>query len=320
MSENQKNTKVTPSTSTKVQDKKTTEEVGENSKKTDSPLVKLKQSTDVLLMLYPKNSSGYFSASIDPEDEITIYNLINNRKDSNNKKLLLLLDTSGGNVYTAMKIMDTLRSKYEYIEIAVPQSAKSSGTMMCCGADRIIMSSISELGPLDKPVVHPNDETSVISALDIIKSIDEMIEKALEEEENYARKLRKESGIAYKQSFQIASDAVSKLISPMLCREDVKIYNQAKRLLAIAEIYSQELLRKYMFSDIKNKGLQDRVVKILTRQLIWSYPDHAFAIRRNELKEWLFKVDEAESLDYWPELWREFESNSNASDKNIKFL
>ena len=75
-----------------------------------------------------------------------------------------------------------------------------------------------------------------------------------------------------------------------------------------------------MFSDIKNKGLQDRVVKILTRQLIWSYPDHAFAIRRNELKEWLFKVDEAESLDYWPELWREFESNSNASDKNIKFL
>jgi len=112
-----------------------------------SPLKSFLGKSDVLLMLYPKDINGFFSKSIQPEDEITVYELLK-EKNTEKKNLLIFLDTSGGNVYSAVKIMDTLRTRYREITIAVPQEAKSSGTMMCCGADRIIMSPISELGPL----------------------------------------------------------------------------------------------------------------------------------------------------------------------------
>src|SRR3989344_3572628 len=71
-----------------------------------SPLKSLLKTSDVLLMLYPKDLNGNFSASINPSDEIVIYKLLRDKKDTK-KNLLILLDTSGGNVYSAVKIMDT---------------------------------------------------------------------------------------------------------------------------------------------------------------------------------------------------------------------
>lgn len=285
-----------------------------------SPLKKLLKNSDVLLMLYPKNENGYFSGSIEQKDEITIYKLIKEKKDFKNN-LLILLDTSGGNVYAAVKIMDSLRTKYNEITIAIPQEAKSSGTMMCCGANNLIMGPISELGPLDKPMIHPENESARISALDIIKSIDGMLDTAKERQKDLAKEINDEFGVPIKTSLKLASDSISKLISPMLCREDVKIYNQAKRLLVIAEKFSTEFLNNYMLNYIKKEKLRNRIANMITRQLVWAYPDHGFAIRRNELIDWFFIVKNAENVDYWEDLWKEFETNVGANSKKIiKFL
>lgn len=288
--------------------------------KETTPLREFLKKSDVLLMLYPKDTNGYFLKSIQPEDEITVYRLLREKKNFKDK-LLIFLDTSGGNVYSAVKILDTLRTKYTEIIIAVPQEAKSSGTLMCCGADGLIMGPISELGPLDKPMVHPDNETARISALDIVKSVDGMLDTAEEREKEFARELKDGFGIPIKQSLSLASDSIAKLISPMLCREDVKIYNQAKRLLAIAEKYATELLRNHMLKYIGSEKLRERVAKMIIRQLVWLYPDHGFAIRRGELKNWFFLVEDSEKKDFWDELWKEFESNIGSNrGKLIKFL
>lgn len=280
----------------------------------------LLKESDVLLMLYPKDDQGYFTATIQPEDEITVYKLLREKQDLKNK-LVILLDTSGGNVYSAVKIMDTLRTKYREIIIAIPQEAKSSGTMMCCGADSLIMGPISELGPLDKPMVHPDNETARISALDIVKSIDGMLDTAEEREKNLAKEINNEFGIPIKQSLVLASDSISKLISPMLSREDVKIYNQAKRLLAIAEKYANEFLTNHMLKYIKGDKLRERIARRIIRTLVWLYPDHGFAIRRNELKDLFFIISDAEKITYWNELWKEFEPNIGSNrGKIVKFL
>lgn len=285
-----------------------------------SPLQKLLQKSDVLLMLYPKDENGNFSESIQPKDEIEVYKLIREKKNPK-ESLILLLDTSGGNVYSAVKIMDTLRTKYKSITIAIPQEAKSSGTMMCCGANKLIMGPISELGPLDKPMIHPDDETARISALDIVKSIDGMLDTAKEREKELAREINDEFGIPVQESLVLASDSISKLISPMLCREDVKIYNQAKRLLAIAENYGKEFLTNFMLKYIDKAKLRERIADMIIRRLVWLYPDHGFAVRRNELKDWFFLVDDAESVDFWDELWKEFEQNVGARRGTvIRFL
>lgn len=285
-----------------------------------TPLQKFLEQRDVLLMLYPKNENGIFFDSIEPEDELTVYELL--KKQSDNKdSLLILLDTSGGNVYSAVKIMDTLRTKYKNITIAIPQEAKSSGTMMCCGADDLIMCSISELGPLDKPMVHPDNETARISALDIVRSIDGMIDTAIERQNKLSTEISEgKAGISLHESMDIANDFISKLISPMLCKEDAKFYNQAKRLLVIAETYGSEFLTQFMLKYIKDKKLRERIANMITRRLVWLYPDHGFAIRRNELKDWFFQVEYAENLDYWDELYNEFKQNIGSKSKLIKFL
>lgn len=280
----------------------------------ESAFEKLRETTDVLLMLYPKTKTGNFHENIDSSDELELYKRITEKKDFK-KSLLILLDTGGGNVYAAVKIMDTLRTKYGRIVIAVPQEAKSSGTMMCCGANALIMTSISELGPLDKPMIHPSDESAYISALDIVKSIDDMLEKALDDQIDYAFKLKKQAGISTQKAFELSFDAVSRLISPMLCREDVKIYNQAKRLLEIANTYASELLDKHMFNYLKKDSLRERVIKMVVHRLIWLYPDHGFAIRREELREWFFEVENAEEIAYWPVLWKYFIDNVGSSSK-----
>jgi ATP-dependent protease ClpP protease subunit len=304
----------------KKEEKKVEPKVNGEKKEETTPLKKLLKKSDVLLMLYPKDEEGYFSASISAKDEITVYKLLRDRKETK-ESLLILLDTSGGNVYSAVKIMDTLRTKYKDITIAIPQEAKSSGTMMCCGADKLIMGPISELGPLDKPMIHPDNETARISALDIVKSIDGMLDTAEEREKVLAKELNDELGIPIQKSLALASDSISKLVSPMLCKEDVKIYNQAKRLLAIAENYGKEFLIAFMLKYIDKEKLRERIADMIIRRLVWLYPDHSFAVRRNELREWFFMIDDAEKVEYWDELWKEFEQNIGSSrGKIIKFL
>lgn len=286
----------------------------------ETMLNKLLQRSDVLLMLYPKDAKGNFTDSITTDDELKVYDLLIGQENYK-ENLVILLDTPGGNVYSAVKIMDTLRTRYKDITIMVAQEAKSSGTMMCCGADRLVMGPISELGPLDKPMIHPNNETASISALDIVKSIDGMLDTAEDREKQLAFEIHTELGLPIGQSLELASKSISKLISPMLCREDVKIYNQARRLLSIAEQYGTELLNKHMLKYIKSEKTRERAAGLVIRQLVWLYPDHAFAIRRNELRDWLFIVKDAEDTYYWNELWKEYEQNINSNrGKVIKFL
>ena len=73
----------------------------------------------------------------------------------------------------------------------------------------------------------------------------------------------------------------------MLCREDVKIYNQAKRLLAIAETLGTELLTKYMLKYITDDKVKSRIASMIVRQLVWLYPDHGFAVR-NRIERLVF--------------------------------
>lgn len=66
------------------------------------------------------------------------------------KPLLLVLQSSGGDVAAAYLIAKLCREHTKGLfEVAVPRRAKSAATLICCGADRIHMGSLSELGPID---------------------------------------------------------------------------------------------------------------------------------------------------------------------------
>ena len=68
-----------------------------------------------------------------------------------NRDLDLLLHTTGGSIDAAEKLMGMMRSHVgeRELRIIVPDFAKSAGTVMVLGADSVVMSDMSELGPID---------------------------------------------------------------------------------------------------------------------------------------------------------------------------
>lgn len=63
--------------------------------------------------------------------------------------LHLLLASPGGDGEVAVRLVRALQARCSELLIIVPDMAKSAGTIMCLGANRILMSPSSDLGPID---------------------------------------------------------------------------------------------------------------------------------------------------------------------------
>jgi Serine dehydrogenase proteinase len=92
------------------------------------------------------------SCAIDRDDTVPFVDLLHNvppRED-----LDLLLHTGGGDIDAAEKLISMVRNKVGtgILRIIVPDFAKSAGTLMVLGADCVVMSDTSELGPIDPQI------------------------------------------------------------------------------------------------------------------------------------------------------------------------
>ena len=70
-------------------------------------------------------------------------------------KISLLLHTNGGNTLAGWNIVNLIRQFCDDFEVIVPIKARSTGTLMCLGANRIIMTKQATLGPIDPSVNTP---------------------------------------------------------------------------------------------------------------------------------------------------------------------
>lgn len=88
--------------------------------------------------------------AISRDDFVGIIDLLQNIPASS--AIDLLLHTPGGDVDAAEKIIRVIRKKVGddgMLRVVVPDFAKSAGTLMALGANSIVMSDCSELGPID---------------------------------------------------------------------------------------------------------------------------------------------------------------------------
>ena len=101
--------------------------------------------TDRCLICYVSGNKGM----IDESDTMPFVDLLHNVLPG--KDVDLLLHTVGGSSDTAEKLIRMVRNMVDppALRIIVPDFAKSAGTIMVLGSDRVIMSDMSELGPID---------------------------------------------------------------------------------------------------------------------------------------------------------------------------
>ncbi len=96
------------------------------------------------------------SAQITRNDVLGVADLLHNL--TKGEDLDLLLHTPGGDMDAAEKLITMIRTRVNtgQLRVIVPDFAKSAGTLMAIGADEILMSDPSELGPID-PQITLND-------------------------------------------------------------------------------------------------------------------------------------------------------------------
>jgi len=96
------------------------------------------------------------AAMIGRDDTVFLIDLLHNIKIGSD--LDFMLHTPGGDIDAAEKLITIVRTRVGSgrLRVIVPDFAKSAGTLMALGADEIVMSDTSELGPID-PQITLND-------------------------------------------------------------------------------------------------------------------------------------------------------------------
>lgn len=92
-------------------------------------------------------------APVDRIDTLGFVDMLHNIKPGD--PIDLLLHTPGGDIDAAEKLITLVRSaagEDGQLRVIVPDYAKSAGTLMALGANAIVMSDSSELGPIDPQV------------------------------------------------------------------------------------------------------------------------------------------------------------------------
>ena len=113
--------------------------VSDIEKETERPLV-------VYFASANESINGH-DASINRYDVEDLYEVT--KKIDKSKEIDLFLQTFGGDVDATEKIIKFLRERFRSYRVVVPNWAKSGGTLIALAAEKIIMGTISELGPID---------------------------------------------------------------------------------------------------------------------------------------------------------------------------
>lgn len=87
------------------------------------------------------------------------------------KALHVLLASPGGDGETAIRMVRSMQARCSELTMIVPDMAKSAATLMCLGADSILLGPGGDLGPVDPQMQFGNG--GLVSAKEIVAAVDE---------------------------------------------------------------------------------------------------------------------------------------------------
>lgn len=111
-------------------------------------LAKLRQSDEIIVYITSdKPPLELFSTQIAP-DSIPIFDK-HLYKIGKKKKISLFLYSTGGSLDAPWPLVSLMREYCKQLEVIVPFKALSAATLICLGADKIVMTPLSSLSPVD---------------------------------------------------------------------------------------------------------------------------------------------------------------------------
>jgi len=191
----------------------------------------------------------------------------------------LLLQSPGGDIDIAEKLVYMLRQRASSLRVVVVERAKSAATLIALAADEILMSSTSELGPIDPQVT--------------IFTAD-------------GRPLQRPA-----RSFLDGLDQIKKSVSddgelnpayfPLLSQLDPALLDFCQKAIARSEQFAEKWLSRYMLVD-RPESARDIAARLTD---VEKYRSHGMVIDSQEAAQLGLRVTVMPPDDpLWKQLWR----------------
>lgn len=132
-------------------------------------IAKLEHLRQSRVVLYVGQHRGQISHQISEDDALPLFQCLRQRETVD--RLDLVLHTAGGSISSAHWLGHLLQAYGKHLSVLVPYKARSAGTLLCLGAQEIVMGPLAQLGPIDPHIAQRDSSASgnppVISAEDI---------------------------------------------------------------------------------------------------------------------------------------------------------
>jgi hypothetical protein len=190
------------------------------------------------------------------------------------KKISLLLYTSGGDMLAPIRIVKLIRNHCDEFEVLVPYKAHSGGTLICLGADTIVMGKLGELTPVDPTTGHPFNPPNPTNP-------QQRLEVSVEDLNSYLLFAKEKAGVKDEQMIEAYKMLVDKL-HPLSIGNAYRAYRMTRML-------TERLLWLHM-----DKKKDEELIKKIVKEMTGDITIHAYPIDRDEAVELGLKIEKAQ--------------------------
>ena len=198
-------------------------------------------------------------------------------KEKKIEKLTIVLHSGGGDPHLTYKSANVLRGSFKKLTIYVPRFAKSGATLLCLGAQEVVLALGAELGPLDTQIRDPKDPENFISALEVTEALKVAAEFLYTEFGVLLDQLRMVGIKKRDELFSLAMQFIKLMGRPLFEQTEPTNFNACLRALDISRHYGTELLIR--------SGVEKEKARSIMAVLVEQYPSHSFVIDVDEIKK-----------------------------------
>ncbi|MEW5700942.1 MAG: ATP-dependent Clp protease proteolytic subunit [Candidatus Zixiibacteriota bacterium] len=216
---------------------------------------------------------------------VNVYQLQLLLEDRSFRELDIVIHSGGGDVNAAYQICNLLRNRTKRLTACVPFFAKSAATLLCIGADEMVLGELAELGPLDTQILETKrgGKRGFTSALNPFKTLEQLQRFSLETLDLAVKMIAERSGMGLDECLRHATEFVKVTTDPLFRQLDPEKLGEYSRALSIGKDYGDRLLRRFA------RWEEDKRAEVLDR-LVYRYPSHDYAINCAELQEMGFQA------------------------------
>jgi hypothetical protein len=192
----------------------------------------------------------------------------------------LLLQTPGGDIDAAEKLVYMLRERAKSMRLIVTDRAKSAGTLIALAADSILMSPTSELGPIDPQITitQPDGKQLTRPAQSFLDGLEQI-----------------------KKDVLANGGQLNPAYFPLLNQLDPALLDYCSKAIVRAQEFGEKWLCRHMLNG-KPDAAKDTAKRLAN---VETYRSHGMVIDASEAEKLQLKVERQElESPLWQSLWR----------------